>query len=79
MGRYKRDSFEKEYMKALGKSLQTLRKNKEWTLIQVAEFTGISKSAISHWERGEQMPDALELQKLANIYEVKVDDIFPSQ
>jgi transcriptional regulator with XRE-family HTH domain len=61
---------------ALGERLRRLRKEKEWTMEQLAEAAGVSKSYI--WElenRPAQRPSADKLNGIAKALGVAVQDL----
>lgn len=41
----------------------------------VAEYLGVSRQAVSKWERGESDPNMSNLMVLAKLYGVTVEDI----
>ena len=53
--------------------LQKLRKEKGYSQEQLAEHLGISRQAVSKWERAEASPDTDNLIELAKIYNVSID------
>lgn len=55
--------------------LQELRKNHGFSQEALSEKLGVSRQAISKWERGESSPDTDNLIALANIYGITLDDI----
>jgi len=54
----------------LGKYLRELRKEREETLHQVSKETDIDSPMLSKIERGERLPTAEQLKKLAKFYQV---------
>lgn len=52
-----------------------LRKNKNMTLEQLAEATGISKNMLQHLEKGNRTGTLETLEKLCNFYHVSLDYI----
>ena len=59
----------------LGANIVMYRKRSGLTQAKLAERLNYSDKAVSKWERGESMPDALTLVQLAELFDVKVDDL----
>jgi len=57
----------------LGETLTKLRTEKHLTQEELAGMIGVSRQAISRWERGEGNPDLSNLKALANVFDVEVD------
>lgn len=55
--------------------LCNLRKEHNMSQEQLAEKIGVSRQAVSKWERGEASPDTDNLIALAQIYNVSIDEI----
>ena len=55
--------------------LQKLRKEKGYSQEQLAEALGISRQAVSKWERAESSPDTDNLICLAKIYGISLDEL----
>lgn len=64
---------EEQIKKCFAQRLAELRKNKGMTQIQLAESLNYSDKAVSKWERGESIPDAYTLLKIAKLFGVSVD------
>jgi len=62
-------------MRMIGKKIADLRKEKNMTQLELADLLGISYQAVSHWERGESMPDISKLSDLSEILEVSIDTL----
>lgn len=60
---------------SFGNNIQQLRKEKGMSQEQLAAELAVSRQAISKWELGESMPDTENLIKLANLFEVTLDDM----
>jgi AbrB family looped-hinge helix DNA binding protein len=41
----------------------------------VAEYIGVSRQAVAKWERGESLPDILNCEALADLFEVSLTDL----
>ncbi len=57
------------------KKLTELRKHFSFSQEVLAEKVGVSRQAISKWERGEASPDTDNLLALSKIYSVSLDDL----
>ena len=53
--------------------LKELRNEKELSQVQLANATGLSKSAISFWETGDRVPNAQAIITLAKYFGVTTD------
>jgi transcriptional regulator with XRE-family HTH domain len=53
--------------------LKELRKDKNLTQAELAKLLDVDRSTIAQWERGENMPRAKMLIRLAKIFKCKVD------
>ena len=63
----------------LVEKLQKLRKDNNLSQEQLAEQIGVSRQAISKWERGEATPDSDNLICLAKIYNISLDELISSK
>lgn len=63
----------------IAKNLVRLRQKAGLTQLKLAEMLNYSDKAVSKWERGESIPDLRVLIQLAEIYNIKVDDIITEQ
>ena len=55
--------------------LQQLRKENGYSQDALAEKLGLSRQAISKWERGESSPDTDNLIALAELYHMTLDQL----
>lgn len=55
--------------------LAELRKNKGLSQEELADKLGVSRQAVSKWERGEASPDTDNLIELARIYDISLDEL----
>lgn len=60
-------------MEKFSKRLKELRLEKELTQAQLANATGLSRSAIGFWENGERIPLATVIIILAKYFGVTTD------
>lgn len=59
----------------MGKRLSAYRKNKNLSQEQLAQRLGVSRQAVSKWERAESSPDTDNLIMLSQIYGVTLDQL----
>ncbi len=55
------------------KRLKKLRAEKGLTQVQLSKATGISTTALSYWENGIRIPNALAIITLAKFFDVTTD------
>lgn len=60
----------------LGKKIAYYRKSKNITQDTLAKQLGISNQAVSKWETDQSCPDVELLPKIADIFEITLDDLF---
>lgn len=58
-----------------GNRLAAMRKEKGYSQEELAEKLGVSRQAVSKWERGEASPDTDNLIALAALYEITLDEL----
>jgi len=66
-------------MKKLAENLKYLRKQQNWTQEELAQHLNISRSQITKWENGDQIPDLVSLEKLSTLYGVSIDYLIGKQ
>ena len=59
----------------LGERLIKLRKAKKWTQTELAEQCGVSRNSIVNWETGRREPKIGDIQKLAEVLNVSLNDL----
>lgn len=59
----------------LGNRLAELRKEHGLSQEELADKLGVSRQAVSKWERGEASPDTDNLIELAKIYNISLDEL----
>lgn len=52
-----------------------LRKKNHLTIEEVADRIGVSRQAVSKWESGETVPDIVNCDALAELYDVTIDGL----
>ena len=59
----------------ISKNLKSLRKKYNYTQDDIAEKLNVSRQSIAKWESGESTPDIYNCSKLAELFNVKLDDL----
>ena len=59
----------------ISRNLKSLRKKNQYTQEDIAEKINVSRQLVAKWENGESTPDIESCIKLANLYNVKLDDL----
>lgn len=60
-------------MDSFGKTLKTLRNNRNISATKLSEDLNIHRGSLSNWETGRRTPDSEMLLKIANYFNVSVD------
>lgn len=60
----------------IGTNIKELRKANKLTQYELAEKLNYSNKAISRWESGEVIPDVLTLNKICDIFNIPLSQIF---
>lgn len=60
---------------SIASQIKRLRKRNAWTQTQLADKLSVSKQTVSNWETGIKVPRMGSLQKLANVFNVKIGEI----
>lgn len=60
---------------SIGSTIKRLRRDRNITQEQLAEYLGISTGAVSQWECERTVPDITQLPLLANIFDVSTDEL----
>ena len=69
--------FNKEH--SVGKTIATLRKEKGWTQVELAEKLQVSDKAVSKWEKDQTSPDTLNLIRLAEVLNTDMEYLATGQ
>lgn len=67
--------IEDKIIQNVSTNIAKLRKYHNYTQLELAEKIGYSDKSISKWERGEALPDLIVLVKLANLFDVSLNDL----
>lgn len=59
----------------INKNISYLRKTQKLSQEDVAEKVGVSRQTIAKWEAGDSIPDVINCSKLAEIFNVTLDDL----
>lgn len=60
----------------IGEKLKYLRKQKKLTQNELAKLINIGQSTYAHWEKDERIPRKENFEKLAELYEIEVSELF---
>ncbi len=63
----------------LGKFIEKLRKDKNWTQKDLGEKLGVSNGAVSKWECGNNLPDISMLEPLSKALDISVMNLLNCQ
>ena len=59
----------------ISRNLTTLRQLNKYSQEEVAERIGVSRQAVAKWESGESVPDIVNCDALAQLYNVELNDL----
>lgn len=59
----------------LGDNIKTIRKQNGYSQETLANQLNVVRQTVSKWENGQSVPDADMLEKIANLFEVPVDEL----
>ena len=59
----------------IARNLATLRQLNRYSQEDVAEQIGVSRQAVAKWEAGESIPDIINCDALAQLYNVELNDL----
>ena len=62
-----------------GKRIKELRNQNSLTQQQLADMVGVSAKTVSHWETGYTMPDVEMMLKLAEVFNISLNDLVNEQ
>ena len=56
-------------------TLEAARVNARFTQKEAADILGISNSTLCNWENGKSFPDAVQIAKICELYDVSYDNL----
>lgn len=59
----------------IANNLRFLRNKHRFSQEEVAEKIGVSRQAVAKWENGDSLPDILNCEALADLYDVSLNDL----
>ena len=65
----------KKQSNLISQNLAALRQYHKYSQEEVAEKVGVTRQAVAKWESGETVPDILNCDALAELYDVSVDTL----
>lgn len=65
----------KKQTNLISRNLTALRQYHKYSQEEVAEKVGVTRQAVAKWESGETVPDILNCDALAELYDVSVDTL----
>ena len=66
-------------MENFGLKLQTLRKKTSMSQDDLASLIGVSRQAISKWERSDGLPDLYNVKKIAEVFNITIDELLDEE
>jgi putative transcriptional regulator len=57
------------------KTIRELREERDWSQFELAVRAGVTPGTVGNWERGKTEPKASQLRRLAEVFDVSMDDI----
>lgn len=67
--------MEKINKKAVGARIKAIRENVGMTMVEFGEWLETTQSAVSNWERGENLPNKYRIKRIATIGKISVQDL----
>ena len=60
----------------VGKNIQRLRQERRITQMELAESLAVTYQAVSKWERCVNSPDIELIPRIAELFDVSIDELF---
>lgn len=67
--------MEKIDKKAVGARIMAIREDIGMTMVEFGEWLETTQSAVSNWERGENLPNKYRIKRIATIGKISVHDL----
>ena len=67
--------MEKINKKAVGARIRAIRESVGMTMVEFGEWLSTTQSAVSNWERGENLPNKYRIKRIATIANISVQDL----
>ena len=67
--------MEKINKKAVGARIRAIRLANGMTMVEFGEWLSTTQSAVSNWERGENLPNKYRIKRIATIAKISVHDL----
>lgn len=61
------------------KNIEMYIKKSKYNQAEIAQMLGISKASVTNWIKGTNSPNIEYLDKLCNIFDIQINDIFSSE
>jgi transcriptional regulator len=61
--------------KAVGARIRAIREDIGMTMVEFGEWLETTQSAVSNWERGENLPNKYRIKRIATIGKISVQDL----
>ncbi len=62
-----------------GAYISKLRKEKDWTQLDLSDRLHVTPQAVSRWETGDSFPDLNTLVEIGKVFRVSVDDLLDGE
>ena len=63
-------------MVSVGKNIKRLRRERGITQMELADKLAVTYQAVSKWERCVNSPDIATIPKIAELFDVSIDELF---
>lgn len=63
------------YMNKIGKRIKKIREEKEITQQQLANYIDVDRTTLSHYESGARLPSIYILWKIADMFDISIDEL----